>query len=228
MPEPERPRPLTFRVRFLGRLIYALGRLIFVTLRIRVVGEDAHRAALAKGFGGIQATWHGLTLVPGHRYAGRGHVALISLSRDGDIQNRNFLLMGYRTVRGSTGRGAVRATMEVVQLLRSGAVLSFTPDGPRGPARQAQPGVAFFARKTGAPVLPIGVAADRGWKLATWDTYLIPKPFSRVVLHCGDPLWIGTGESDETACEAVRAALDQACADARRELTDTPAQNRRS
>jgi len=218
MPEPERPRPLTLRVRLLGRLIYSLGRLIFMTLRIRVVGEEAHRSALEMGTGGIQATWHGLTLVPGHRYAGRGHVALISLSRDGDIQNRNFHLMGYRTVRGSTGRGAVRATLEVVQWLRSGAVLSFTPDGPRGPARQAQTGVAFFARKTGAPVLPIGVAADRAWKLPTWDEYLVPKPFARVVVHCGDPLWIASGESDDAACEAVRLALDQACADAIQEL----------
>lgn len=212
MPEAERPRPLTMRTRILGRLIYFLGRCLNATYRVEAIGEDAHRAVFERGTGGIQATWHGMTWVPGHRYAGRNHVALISLSRDGDIQNRNFQLMGYRTVRGSTGRGAVRATLEVVQMLRSGGVLSFTPDGPRGPARVAQAGIAFFARKAQVPVLPIGVAADRVWKLPTWDSFLIPKPFARVVVVCGAPLEIGPGITEQEACVRIAVALD-ACVD---------------
>ena len=218
MREPEKPRPLTPRVRILGRILYAVGRLLTATLRVRVIGEDAHRAAMMSGGGAIQATWHGRTLVPAHRYAGRGHVALVSLSRDGDIQNRNFQLMGYRTVRGSTGRGAVRATLEVVQMLKAGGVLSFTPDGPRGPAGKAHPGVVYFARKTGAPILPLGVAANRAWVLPTWDSYLVPKPFACVVVRCGEPIRLDPEITEEEACRIVETALNRAEEDAQRAL----------
>jgi len=208
--ELETPRPLTWRTRFLARLIHTVARGLFRTWRIATVGEAEHATHLDAGKGAIQATWHGRTLAPGHWFSGRGHIALISLSRDGDIQNRNFHLMGYRTVRGSTGRGAVRATLEVVQLLRAGGVLSFTPDGPRGPSGTVHPGVVYFARKTGAPVLPLGCAADRAWILPTWDGYLIPKPFARVVIAFGPAVTIDSEESDDTAADRVRVALDAA------------------
>ncbi|MFM7320352.1 MAG: lysophospholipid acyltransferase family protein [Armatimonadota bacterium] len=210
MREPETPRPLTVRTRVLARILNVVSRVLYRTWRVEVVGEEAHLAALAAGHGAIQATWHGRALAPGHRFAGRGHIALISLSRDGDIQNRNFHLMGYRTVRGSTGRGAVRATLEVVQLLRAGGVLSFTPDGPRGPSRNVHPGAVYFARKTGAPVLPVGCGADRAWILPTWDDYLVPKPFARVAIVLGEAVMVDPTESDDVAVERVRSALDRA------------------
>jgi len=214
MREAEIPRPLTFRTRLIARFLNAVSRLLFRTWRVEVLGGDAHREVLDVGEGAIQATWHGRALAPGHFFAGRGHIALISLSRDGDIQNRIFHLMGYRTVRGSTGRGAVRATLEVVQMLRAGGVLSFTPDGPRGPSRTVHPGVVYFARKTGAPILPVGCAADRAWILPTWDDYLIPKPFARVSIVLGPAVMVVAEDSDDVAVERVRRALDEAQADA--------------
>jgi lysophospholipid acyltransferase (LPLAT)-like uncharacterized protein len=88
--------------------------------------------------------------------------------------------------------------------------------------------VAYFARKTGVPVLPLGVAADRAWHLPTWDRYLIPKPFARVVVHCGTPVWIPDDLPDDQACELVRNALDQACADAEDSVSNPVPNGRRS
>lgn len=219
MREAEKPRPLTWRTRALARIVYAVGRTLVRSLRLTVVGLEEHEAAIRRWNGGIQAAWHGRTLVGGHFFSHRGHWALVSLSRDGDIQTRHFELMGYRVIRGSTGRGAVRATLEVVQALRAGGVLSFTPDGPRGPSGVAQPGVVYFAQKTGRPILPVGTAAASAWRLGTWDGYLIPRPFSRCVVVLGEPVEIGRDEEVEAACARVSRALDAAQAAAEEALS---------
>ncbi|MGH7711240.1 MAG: hypothetical protein ACREOG_08145, partial [Gemmatimonadaceae bacterium] len=31
----------------------------------------------------------------------------------------------------------------------------------------------------------IGVRASRAWRLATWDRFMIPKPFARITLRYG-------------------------------------------
>ena len=63
----------------------------------------------------------------------------------------------------------------------------YTPDGPRGPAFELKTGTVLMARMGGAPLLPLGYAADRAWVLDTWDRFTIPRPFSKVVIAVGDP-----------------------------------------
>jgi lysophospholipid acyltransferase (LPLAT)-like uncharacterized protein len=137
--------------------------------------------------GAILVTWHGRTLLPIHRFRGRGYWALISLSRDGELQAENFRRFGFRVVRGSTGRRGVLATRETLAALKAGGVLAFTPDGPRGPTHKAQPGVVYFAQKNGCPIIPVGISAYPRWQMRSWDRYLIPKPFSRACWVVSDP-----------------------------------------
>jgi lysophospholipid acyltransferase (LPLAT)-like uncharacterized protein len=40
------------------------------------------------------------------------------------------------------------------------------------------------------PIIPIGCAAERAWYLKRWDDFMIPKPFSRIVLAIGKPYTI--------------------------------------
>ena len=44
--------------------------------------------------------------------------------------------LGYRTVRGSSSRGAARALRGAERELQEGRAVAFTPDGPRGPRRE--------------------------------------------------------------------------------------------
>jgi lysophospholipid acyltransferase (LPLAT)-like uncharacterized protein len=204
----EKPRPLTFKVRALSGVIAGLVKLLAGTARLTVVGEEAAMATLKENNGGILVTWHGRTLLPLYRYRGRGYWALVSLSRDGDIQARNFANFGFQIVRGSTGRGGDRAAVQMLRELKKGGVLAFTPDGPRGPARKVQPGVVFFARRSGKPILPLIATATPGKRLSTWDDYLLPAPFSRAAWVFGDPIFVPTDESDEDACRRVEEALN--------------------
>jgi lysophospholipid acyltransferase (LPLAT)-like uncharacterized protein len=92
--------------------------------------------------------------------------------------------------------------------LEKGGVLAFTPDGPRGPARKVQPGVVFFARRSGKPIIPLIATATPRKLLTTWDDYQLPAPFSRAAWVFGEPIFIQEGESDEDACRRVEEALN--------------------
>jgi lysophospholipid acyltransferase (LPLAT)-like uncharacterized protein len=66
--------------------------------------------------------------------------------------------------------------------------IAFTPDGPRGPLREVQPGVILAAAATGLPILPVAVAATRAKLLRSWDRFVVPLPFSTVHFVYGEPL----------------------------------------
>jgi len=68
--------------------------------------------------------------------------------------------------------------------------VGFTVDGPRGPARVAQPGAVWLAGATGRPVLPLHVEASRAWKASSWDRTEIPKPMATVSVVVGEPMFV--------------------------------------
>ena len=74
--------------------------------------------------------------------------------------------------------------------MAAGQPAGFTVDGPRGPARVAQPGAVWLAKATGNPVLPFHLEADRHWTLNSWDRTQIPKPFSTVAIVIGEPFYV--------------------------------------
>ena len=125
----------------------------------------------------VFSLWHGHLLPLLYHHRGEGVAVLISEHADGEIIARIAESLGYRTVRGSTSRGAARALLGLARVLSDGGRLAVTPDGPRGPAKLA-PASPIVAQRTGAPV--IGAAASRASRLATqeWDRFRIPQPFA--------------------------------------------------
>jgi hypothetical protein len=82
--------------------------------------------------------------------------------------------------------------------------VAFTPDGPRGPAREFAPGALIASQRTGVPIVALGVAVTRGWRLSSWDAFLIPKPFARVTIAVGDPVAANAATAREAAALAPR------------------------
>lgn len=70
-------------------------------------------------------------------------------------------------------------------------------DGSQGPARIAQKGILALALHSGAPLLPVSMAANPCWRLRSWDRTLIAKPFSRIVMTFGPLIRIQRGTSHE-------------------------------
>ncbi len=187
-------------------LISALGH----TLRWRVEGLGHLDAIRASGRQPVMAFWHGRILTATYYFRNRGIVVITSENFDGEWIARIIEAFGYRTARGSTSRGARKAIVQLVRDMRAGKPAGFTLDGPRGPARVAQPGAVWLARATGNPVLPFHLEARSAWTLRSWDRTQIPKPFTTVALVVGEPLEVPPGPSD--------GALDRARRDLERRL----------
>ena len=85
----------------------------------------------------------------------------------------------------------------MIEKLKETRLAAHIVDGPRGPAGKVKIGVIHLAQATGAAIVPIGVSADRAWYFNSWDRFLLPKPFSRVTVHCGDMIRFPFTENQE-------------------------------
>lgn len=193
------------RRKILPPIAYALARLLGATIKITVEGYEPY-AAHDKGQ--IFVGWHGRTFVPAMFFRGRSVWTIISQSHDGDMQNKLFTWLGFKIIRGSTGRGGAKAAAESIRTLKKGATMAFTPDGPRGPSGVVQGGVMLMAKKSGATLVPVGVAANKCWHLPTWDRYMFPKPFARCIMVFGEPIHIEKNANDEEV-ECARKKLEE-------------------
>lgn len=115
---------------------------------------------------------------------GRPAYALVSASQDGAWLTAFFSLAGMRTVRGSSSRLGREAASALVEVLRAGHDIGITPDGPRGPCYDLKPGTVIVTRRTRTPMLVIGAEFESAWRFRSWDRFYLPKPFSRVRMHC--------------------------------------------
>lgn len=226
MPKEKEERKQSFRGDFIGALLWLIARMIAITIRLETKNAEIMREFEKNGKGAILITWHGRTMVPANFFRGRGYWALISLSRDGDIQNRIFSLFGFHTIRGSTGRGGVKAVLQMAKKVREGGILSYAPDGPRGPSHKVQEGTIFLAERCGCPVIPLGFSANPRKLLNSWDKYLIPKFFSKGAMVLGEPIFVPSNMTEEQKQEIVRKieeAINQAEEEAERMVGIPPA-----
>jgi lysophospholipid acyltransferase (LPLAT)-like uncharacterized protein len=186
------------------RLVAALG----ATLRWRTEGREHFDGVFAGGRRPIMAFWHGRILPATYYFRRRGLVVITSENFDGEWIAGIIERFGYGTARGSTSRGGLRALLQLKRDMQAGLPAAFTVDGPRGPARVAQPGAAWLAKATGNPIVPFHVEAERHWTVRSWDRTQIPKPFSTVTVVIGEPLDVAA-DADAAAIERARASLDE-------------------
>ena len=185
-------------------LISALGH----TLRWRVEGLHHYDAILASGRRPVMAFWHGRILPATFYCRRRGIVVITSENFDGEWIARIIERFGFGTARGSTTRGGSAALRQMVRDMRAGRAAGFTVDGPRGPARIAQPGAVWLAKATGNPLLPFHLEASSCWSVRSWDRTQIPKPFSTVALVVGEPIPVPR-DASEHDLEAMRDRLER-------------------
>lgn len=88
--------------------------------------------------------------------------------------------------------------------------MAHTPDGPKGPPKKVQPGTVYLAKRSGCPVLPVGIACKPAKHLHSWDRHMVPTPFSKAVIYFGDALHISEDEDDAAAAERIEFALNEA------------------
>jgi len=198
--------------RIQARLISILGfravQLLGSTLRWKTEGLEHFDAIVAGGRQPVMAFWHGRILPATYYFRRRGIVVITSENFDGEWIAGIIERFGYGTARGSTSRGGRKALLQLTRDLAAGKPAGFTLDGPRGPARVAQPGAVWLAKATGNPVLPFHLEASRAWTLNSWDRTQIPKPFATVAIAMGEPFQVAADAGDD-ALERARVMLEE-------------------
>ena len=200
----------------LAPLALLLIRLVWGWCRVaRVAGMGHIDAVLQKTPSFIPVYWHQhqLFCVKALLDMSRAGVKpgfLISPSVDGEIGARLVSRLDGVVIRGSSSHTGARALRDYYQALVQGGVSpSITPDGPRGPPWKFKPGALLLAQISGRPIVPMSFAAAHAWKFQ-WDRFVIPMPFSRVVIAIGEPVWVPKGLNV--------AGLDEMQADMERRL----------
>lgn len=209
-----------------ARLAVGYLRLCRATIRWDIVENDV-RPRIRSGEGRwVLAIWHGrLMMIPSEMNTRLDVRAIISRNRDGDIISRTVGLFGIGTIRGSSrdpskpmlnkgGQDAFRNALDILQK-QENVIVALTPDGPRGPLRRCQPGVARISAQARAVVVPWTFSVAHGWQLRSWDTFIVPRPFSRGVIAYGTPI-SPPADDDPGTLEIYRLAIEQALND----LTD--------
>lgn len=172
--------------RALERAVAALA----ATWEYHISGTEHLRGVGAKGRPVVWALWHGafLPLLWLHRHD--QVTILVSRHRDGDHLAELAAKWGYRILRGSSTRGAVAGLLGLIRTLRRGGHVALAADGPRGPQGRVKGGAVAAAFETGAPIIPVGAAAARAWRLPSWDGFLVPQPWARIKVAYGQPLFV--------------------------------------
>jgi len=196
-----------------GAAVSVLG----MTLSVRVVGMDPLRPLWQAGHPLIYGVWHArILMVPWlnarlrQGEAVRRVTVLASRSRDGQLMADFAGRFGLAVVRGSSSRGGLEALRELVRALRGGDDVAMVPDGPRGPARRLQGGIVALAAATGAPIVPLGVAASPARRLGSWDRFMVPMPFARCGVAFGGLVEVKRHDDREDARARVERALTEA------------------
>ena len=188
------------------------------TLTWKSDGAHHYDGLVQAGRPPILALWHGRILPATLYWRERGIVAMTSQNFDGEWIARLMARFGFRAARGSTSRGGPRALAQLRRELRLGNAAAFTVDGPRGPARVAQPGAVWLAGSTGHPVLPFHIEASRYWSARSWDRGMVPKPFSTVAVAIDEPFYVPDTEPETIETSRIQlqdrlAAMQRRCAE---------------
>ena len=210
---------MKIRSRYLTKLIAYIAtscvRVLFYTYRISVyeVSPKTSPYAETNEASYLYHVWHDQILPATFAGKQRKVAALTSQHRDGDYVSTLLEAAGIKPIRGSSNKGGASATKAMLNLVADHHIV-ITPDGPRGPRHVCKHGIIFIASISGRKIIPTGFAAKRAWRpWAKWTDLLIPKPFTRLVCVCGDPICIPDKLSDADYENTARY-LENSCAHA--------------
>jgi lysophospholipid acyltransferase (LPLAT)-like uncharacterized protein len=197
------------------RAVWALLWLVGLTWRFEAIAEEGVTPLLhGQGAGPeIYCFWHQCVLPCAFYFRRTGATILISRSFDGELITRILDLFGFHAARGSSSRGARQGLLGLKQVIENGAPAIFTADGPRGPIYRTKMGPIKLAQMTGAPIGAFHLEPERAWTMRSWDRFLIPRPFTRIVVSWAQWTRVPANlaeEGFEPKREELNAAIERA------------------
>ena len=184
-------------------------RLISMTYRIMVIHPEIEKSIFARGEVPVYISWH-QRFFPGITFFAQRHriSIMISKSKDGDYISKIVHILGWTPVRGSSTRGGKEALDELKRRAQEGCTIGHIVDGPKGPFGVVKPGLLVIAQHSGMPILPAIVSSEKRWVFNSWDKFIVPKPFSRVIIMFDKETYIPS-DIDGDEFERLRLSIQK-------------------
>jgi lysophospholipid acyltransferase (LPLAT)-like uncharacterized protein len=188
-------------LRFLGTYLIkhsldALCKSLRVTYKNKKVVDELKK----KKQNYVLAFWHSTMIVSWYLHRNEGFAALTSKSKDGDLLAKQLKHWKYKVVRGSSSKGGDVALEIMIDHAKNNYSIALTPDGPRGPVNKFKAGAVITSKKSGVPLVLMGIGLKTKSRLNSWDKFQIPNPLSRVNVMYSDPIYVDKKLSyDETS-----------------------------
>jgi lysophospholipid acyltransferase (LPLAT)-like uncharacterized protein len=193
---------------FLYKLVFFFGIVVVkVWLKTLRKSQVDPRGVNTGGPGNFVAVmWHNriFSALPlFHEEIRKNTFGMASRSKDGQMISDVLGAFKIRTNRGSASKngkskGGAAVLIASIRVLKDGHNISVTPDGPRGPRYEIQPGAIVASIKSGVPVQPFSINCSSCWEIKSWDKLQIPKPFSKVEFVVGEEIFF-KGPMDDAA-----------------------------
>ncbi len=193
---------LCLLITFYIKLVYYTGKWHIINAHVLLEQDSNTQPALFM-------FWHGRLFLMPHICPDCARTdVIISHHVDGELIARTMEYFGLSIIRGSTDRGGNRVIRQVIRTLKTGRNVAITPDGPRGPRMCINSNIVAIAKMTGAPIIPVTFSAEKARILPSWDRFLLPKPFAKGVILCGEPVYVSR-DADEAALVQVKLQLEE-------------------
>jgi hypothetical protein len=198
------------------RMVWAMLWIVGFTWRYEVIAEEGVTPVLPGQVAppDIYCFWHQCVLPCTLYFRWTHAVILISRSFDGELITRILRMFGFDAVRGSSSRAGREGLLGLKRVIAVGKPAIFTADGPRGPIHQTKMGPIKLAQLTGAPIGAFHLQPERAWVINSWDRFLVPKPFTRIVVSWAKATVVAQ-ELEPGQMEPRRAELNEALERAR-------------
>ncbi|MBI4834014.1 MAG: lysophospholipid acyltransferase family protein [Planctomycetes bacterium] len=198
------------RERLISFLAFWLIRGISLTISFKTINRSVREQCDRENKPFIYAFWHGRQFLLLGWNKDRNLMVMTSLSKDGRLQDNILTSLGFRTVAGSSSRGAVRGLVGMIRGIKANHNAVVSVDGPRGPLHRVKEGVIYLAAKTGSVIIPLTSRAKcRHIFEHAWDKYELPLPFTPALVIMGEAIRVPT-DADGTVIEAKRLELENA------------------
>ena len=212
-----RPGQIGIRARILGILTSLLFKVFSLTFRYRFHLLGAHSLAVYQFTKNVQidpksnylyALWDQEKLGVLFYFRNQQITAVVSLSKWGNFMSVILQFFGYRTVRGSSSEGAIRALLGAIKELKKGYSIVASLDGPKGPRFEMKKGIVKMSEKTQTPIVPIRAYFSLYYTVEpSWSKLRIPLPFSKIDIYIGEPKMYSEEELKQALAEIGKKAF---------------------
>ncbi len=151
----------------------------------------------------VLAFWHGTMLMPWYLSRNKNFSALISKSKDGELLSKLLKHWNFNVIRGSSSTGGDVALEIMIDFAKNDNSIAITPDGPRGPAHKLKAGAVITAKKSGLPLVLLGVGYKSKKLLKSWDSFQVPFFFTRANVVFSNPIYIDSKLSYEETSKII-------------------------